>query len=163
MKTLGAILGLYFSIGWVVGLVALVRSQAQPYYMLEDLSPIKSAAAAVVFWPLILLAEWDLERMRRRLREGPIRTDWVTREYQIPKSWIKDRVATRPQDFDWNTAGLTPEDNPGVKELLDMMVVGDELRQFRSDVDSWRRLSGRAGYVLLRGGQQVAHLTTIMN
>jgi hypothetical protein len=54
-------------------------------------------------------------------------------------------------------------DNPGVKELLDMMVVGDELRRFSSDAESWKSLAGRAGYVLLRRGQQAAHLTTTMN
>jgi hypothetical protein len=54
-----------------MGLVALLHGHANPFYMLEGLSPIKSAAVSVVFWPLILLEEWDLERRRPRRSAGP--------------------------------------------------------------------------------------------
>ena len=163
MKTLAAILGLYLSTGWVVGLVALVRSRARPFYMLEDLSPIKSAAAAAVFWPMVLLKEWELKQTRRRLNEGPVRTDWVVTDYQVPAGWITQKVADSPGEFDWGGGRYNPTDNPGIKELLDLMVPGDELWKFSSSSESWRNLAGRAGYVVLRKGQQIAHLSTCIN
>jgi hypothetical protein len=163
MKALIVIVGGYVAIGLAVGVVALLRYKVKPLHMLEGLTPFGSVAACMALWPLILVAERSLALTRRRLSRGPIRTDWVVTEFQVPEAWIKDPVARLPQEFDWKAEGLTPVDNPGVKELLDMMVVGDELRRFSSDAESWQRLAGRAGFVLLRKRQQVAHLTTTMN
>ena len=157
------ILGLYLAIGWTVGLVALFRSRTNQFYMLEDLSPIRSAAAAIVFWPLVLLEEWDLERTRRRLREGPVRTDWVVIDHQVPTTWVTRKVANSAGEYDWEKGRYKPAEHPGIQELLNLMVPGDELWKFSSSRESWSNLCGRAGYVVLRNGEQVAHLTTVMN
>ncbi len=163
MKVLITILGWYLAIGWVVGIVALVRSRTNPLHLLDDLSPIKSAVAALVMWPIILLSDWEFRRTCRRLSEGPVRTDWVVTNYQVPAEWITQKVADSPGEFDCEGGRYTPEDNPGVQELLDLMVSGDELWRFNSGAESWQHLAGRAGYVVVRDGQQIAHLTTMMN
>ena len=163
VKVLITILGWYLAIGWVVGIVAMVRSRTNPFHLLDDLGPIKSAVAALVLWPMILLSEWEFRRTCRRPSEGPVRTDWIVTNYQVPAEWITQKVADSPGEFDWGRGRYNPPDNPGVKELLDLMVPGDELWKFNSGAESWRHLAGRAGYVVVRHGQQVAHLTTIMN
>jgi hypothetical protein len=163
VKILISILGVYLAVGWVMGMAALLRSRTKPLRLLDDLSPIQAAAAALALWPVVLLDEWTFRRMCRRLGEGPIRTDWVMTEIQIPNDWITQEVASDARAFDWGDGQYNPTDNPGLRELLALMTPGDELWKFSSSAESWRNLSGRAGYVVLRKGEQIAHLTTIMN
>lgn len=163
MKVFVTILGSYLAIGWIVGVVAMVRSRTNPFHLLDTLGPLKSAAAALVMWPMVLLSEWEFQRTCRRLSEGPVRTDWVVTDHQVPAGWITARVVDSPGEFDWEGGRYNPSDNPGIQELLDLMVTGDELWKFNSGKESWQHLAGRAGYVVVRHGQQVAHLTTIMN
>ncbi len=163
VKVLITILGSYLAIGWVVGIVALVRSRTNPFHLLDDLEPIKSAVAALVMWPIVLLSEWEFRRTCRRLNEWPVRTDWVVTDYQVPAVWITRKVANSPGEYDWEKGRHNPVDHPGIQELLDLMVPGDELWKFSSGAESWGQLAGRGGYVILRNGEHVAHLTTMMN
>ena len=163
MKVFVTILGSYLAIGWVVGVVALVRSRKNPFHLLDTLGPIKSAAAALVLWPMVLLSEWEFRRTCRRLSEGPVRTDWVVTDRQVPAGWITAKVADSPSEFDWENGRYKRQEHPGIQDLLDLMVPDDELWKFNSGKESWQHLAGRAGYVVLRKGQQVGHLTTVMN
>ena len=163
MKALITGLGLYLAIGWIVGMAALLRSRTNPYNLLEDLGPMKSAAASLALWPIVLLDEWQFQSMCRRLSEGPVRTDWITTDTRVPAKWITRKVASSSAEYDWENGHYNPADNPGIQELLDLMQPGDELWWFSTSKESWSRLCGRAGYVVLRDGQQVAHLTLIMN
>ncbi len=40
---------------------------------------------------------------------------------------------------------------------------GDTFHEFSSSADSWRNLAGRAGFVLVRGGEAIATFGTMMN
>lgn len=163
MKLLVDLVSLYFTIGAVVAAVALARSDTAPFDLWSDNEPVTSILGTIALWPLSLFAEWDVLQRRRRLNQGPIRTDWVTKGLSVPKDWIATKVAGSPDDLDWHASGERPRRDSGVQELLDMMIPGDELWWFSSRDDSWRKLAGRAGYVLLREGKQIAHLTTLMN
>lgn len=63
--------------------------------------------------------------------------------------------SSEPLAFGWmNDAWLA---------LRAQMRDGDELWSFSSAPESWQQLCGRAGFVLVRDGQAVAHLVTMMN
>jgi hypothetical protein len=163
VKALITTLGLYLAVGWIVGMVALLRSRRNPFKLLDSLGPMQSAAAAMSLWPAVLLAEWQFQQMCRRLSESPVRTDWIMTESQVPADWIRRKVVSDSAEYDWEKGRYNPTDNPGIRDLLNLMTRGDELWWFSSSDESWSHLSGRAGYVVLRNGQQVAHLTIMMN
>ena len=47
--------------------------------------------------------------------------------------------------------------------LKSKMIPGDELWEFRSPPDSWAHLCGRAGVSLVRDGQVIDSIVTLMN
>lgn len=49
------------------------------------------------------------------------------------------------------------------QELLSAKQPGDEIWEFRSPPDTWRMLMGRAGVALVRNGEIVVAIVTIMN
>ena len=49
------------------------------------------------------------------------------------------------------------------KRFLLRYVEGDEIWSFSSSAESWGDLAGRQGYALVRNGQAVAHVVTVMN
>lgn len=65
------------------------------------------------------------------------------------------------------TSGATPVPfgfgNRYWKELLALRRDGDELWEFTSSPASWEGRSGRAGLTLLRNGEEVACLFTLMS
>ena len=71
----------------------------------------------------------------------------------------------------WETDRLTVDEveaaYPGMKPeweaLKAAMQPGDELWAFSSPAESWRHLAGRAGIVLLRNGEAVADMVTLLN
>ena len=144
-------------------MVALLRSRTNPFNLLDSLGPMKSAAASLALWPIVILDEGQFQSMCRRLRKGTVRIDWITTDARVTPKWITRKVANSSVEYDWENAHFNPADNPGIQELLDLMQPGDELWWFSTSKESWSRLCGRAGYVVLRDGQQVAHLVLIMN
>lgn len=53
--------------------------------------------------------------------------------------------------------------NPEWRKMLMMMQDGDELWTFCSEVESWQMLCGRAGISLVRGGEIIESIVTMMN
>jgi hypothetical protein len=49
------------------------------------------------------------------------------------------------------------------KPFIALMQPGDELWQFRSPDHTWANLAGRAGYAILRDGEIVHSLVTLLN
>ena len=49
------------------------------------------------------------------------------------------------------------------EKLKSQMKPGDVLRKFCSDIESWRKLAGRKGIALVRGGIVIAVICTTMN
>jgi len=49
------------------------------------------------------------------------------------------------------------------RALLAQMEVGDELWEFRSPVESWEHLAGRAGIAVVRQGEIINFIVTMMN
>jgi hypothetical protein len=65
-----------------------------------------------------------------------------------------DRLGPDPVPFGFQNARW--------RELLAQMQEGDELWEFCSPEASWRQGAGRAGIALVRNGQVVASLVTLM-
>lgn len=87
------------------------------------------------------------------------------------KDWLTKKVTVQEAE-----ASHTPKpdkDNPNPvpfghindrwKELLAEMQPDDELWEFRSPPETWQHLAGRAGFAVIRKGEVVAVLTTMMN
>lgn len=53
--------------------------------------------------------------------------------------------------------------NAAWERLLSQMQKGDELWEFNSDDQSWDSLAGRAGLALVRDGEVVTDIITMMN
>jgi hypothetical protein len=80
--------------------------------------------------------------------------------FDIPKAWLHKQVSVTEVEDDiknselfvsrWNhlKAGLQP---------------GDEVWSFVSPADTWKHLTGRAGYVIVREGRLVDGMVTMMN
>ncbi len=49
------------------------------------------------------------------------------------------------------------------REMVSMMTEGDELWEFCSPPESWEHLAGRAGIALVRDGEIVESIVTMMN
>jgi hypothetical protein len=93
----------------------------------------------------------------------------------IPQHWLGERVTVAEAE----AQHISPPDdriarypqlglpfgfeNPKWDALKREMRDGDELRLFESPPDSWRALAGRAGIALVRDGQVVAYIISIMN
>ena len=54
-------------------------------------------------------------------------------------------------------------DNGRWQNLLDQMQEGDELFEFCSSPHSWRNLAGHAGIDLVRNGEEIGSILTLMN
>jgi hypothetical protein len=54
-------------------------------------------------------------------------------------------------------------ENQEWQSLLSEMLDGDELWEFNSPFESWKHLAGRAGICLVRKGQIIRSIVTIMN
>ena len=70
-----------------------------------------------------------------------------------------DRTGPRAEMMRKPFAGLNAE----WEALKARMQPGDELWTFASSPESWRNLAGRAGIALVRNGQIVERLVTMMN
>jgi hypothetical protein len=53
--------------------------------------------------------------------------------------------------------------NPEWEQMKAHMIDGDELWSFKSPPDTWRHLAGRAGIALVRDGEIIRNLVTLMN
>jgi len=68
---------------------------------------------------------------------------------------VDDRLGPEPVPF-----GFQHEE---WKQLIAQMDTGDDLWQFRSPPETWRNMCGRAGYVVIRSGQIIGSVVTLMN
>jgi len=74
--------------------------------------------------------------------------------YRLPLEWVSRRNST---------PSVVLLRHNGVKELIDQMQPGDQLRAFNSPRKAWKRRAGRRGYVVLRNGQPIAASITALN
>lgn len=95
----------------------------------------------------------------------------------IPHDWLKARIhapgleaiqARELGDLELTDVdgralaerGMSPRWRARWEEFVARMVDGDELWVFESGPESWARLSGAAGYAIVRNGAPVAVLTS---
>ena len=87
------------------------------------------------------------------------------------KGWLKKQVSVAEAEAAHmvQTDRLGPDlvpfgfQNDRWRDLLAQMQDGDELWEFSSSWESWQHLAGRAGIVLVRNGEVVTSIVTMMN
>lgn len=83
----------------------------------------------------------------------------------FPKEWLKEKVVSiEDLEREHTRNGVV---FGGVNQrwlsLKEQMQPGDELWFFNSDQQSWASLAGRAGFVIMRNGEAVASMVTVMS
>ena len=83
----------------------------------------------------------------------------------IPKSWLGSRVSVEIAEEDNKQPGGVPfgQLNDQWVKLKASMFPGDEIWGFSSPPDFWANLAGRCGYALVRNGEVVGVIVTMMN
>jgi hypothetical protein len=89
------------------------------------------------------------------------------------KEWLTHRIAVKEvesgnivqgtQQTNSGLSTLSPFYSQGYEDLFAKMNPGDELWKFSSPRGSWACLAGRAGVALVRKGEVVDAVITIMN
>jgi hypothetical protein len=86
--------------------------------------------------------------------------EWLTKQLTMQEiesrhSVQNERLGPKPVLFGFQ--------NDQWLELVAQMQPGDELWEFRSPTETWQTLSGRAGIALVRNGEVVDSIVTMMN
>lgn len=86
--------------------------------------------------------------------------DWLDKQVTVAEAEAEnmvqsDRLGPDPVPFGF--------DNDKWRKLLNQMQDGDELWEFVSSRESWKALAGRAGIALVRNGEVVTSIVTMMN
>ncbi len=87
-------------------------------------------------------------------------SDWLQKRVTVAEAEAanmveSDRLGPDPVPFGFQ--------NNEWRALLAQMQEGDELWEFCSSWESWQNLAGRAGIALVRNGEVVASVDTMMN
>ena len=82
----------------------------------------------------------------------------------IPKEWLGERISVQIAEEDNTRDGIPFSGRQDEWEALKAkMIDGDEIWGFCSPSDSWQHLAGRAGYALVRDGEVIDCVVTMMN
>ncbi len=89
----------------------------------------------------------------------------------IPKEWLKKKTTVEQAEKEnlVSDKGLGPKPipfgfiNQEWEKFKSRIQSGDELWEFSSPEESWKRLAGRAGFCILRQGRIVDAIITLMN
>lgn len=120
------------------------------------------SSALVIFYPFMLFSEFKERKASREEIKG---YQTVPMSHQ---SWLQNQITQKEAEAEhmveidgrkvpfgrMNLAWLS---------LLDNMQDGDKLYEFQSSDDSWQHLAGRQGIALVRDGEIVADIVTVMN
>lgn len=109
----------------------------------------------VLAWPLILAIGPEAYRRQERipLLRGPPRDHWIQR-YPAAEEGLAQLLA--------DGAGLGIS-TATIDQLRRVMQPDDELWSYSSPDRHWQALAGRAGAVVVRGGQVVHDVIAVMN
>ena len=86
--------------------------------------------------------------------------DWLERKVTIEEAEARNMVRDSRLGTQGVPFGFT---NQQWKALVARMVEGDELWEFNSPADTWQNLCGRAGIALVRNGEVIDAIITMMN
>ena len=82
----------------------------------------------------------------------------------MDRSWLDKKLTIPEAEAGHQYNGLAFGHMNAQWELLKSeMIEGDELWSFNSPADSWRHLAGRSGIALVRNGEVIQALLTMMS
>ncbi len=138
----------------------------------EDVPVIKIAllriilsAVLIIIYPIMLFSELKEKRQKRKEQEQYNEPDMTP---ESDKSWLRDRISVSEAE----TKHMVKIDGKNVPfgymhrtwiALRKKMLEGDELYEFNSSDESWEHLAGREGIALVRNGEIVADIVTLMS
>ncbi len=120
------------------------------------------SGALIIIYPLMLFSEFKERKARKNEFE----------EYEIPpesnQSWLQSEITKEEAEAGHMVeieGRKVPFGHMSLvwSRLLDKMQDGDKLYEFRSSDHSWEHLAGRQGIALVRDGEIVADIITVMN
>lgn len=86
--------------------------------------------------------------------------EWLTKKVTVEEAEAEHLVRNKELGPEPVPFGFMYQD---WKQLLAAMQPGDELWEFNSPEDTWKHLAGRAGFAVVRDGNLIASLVTMMN
>lgn len=86
--------------------------------------------------------------------------NWLQRQLTIEEAETRNMVCDSRLGNEEVPFGFM---NKEWKTLITRMIEGDELWEFNSPEDTWENLCGRAGIALVRNGEVIDTLITMMN
>lgn len=81
----------------------------------------------------------------------------------VPKEWLRQRTTVAEVEAGFKPQQLSASWLEDWKALVATMQPGDELWSYCSPPDSWHQLAGRAGYAVVRQGEVIDVILTMMN
>ncbi len=81
----------------------------------------------------------------------------------IPKEWLEALTTVAEIESGFKQQRLAASWLEDWHALVDAMQPGDELWSFCSPPDSWQHLAGRAGFAVVRQGEVINTILTMMN
>jgi len=123
---------------------------------------IALSAVLIIVYPFMLFSEIQKKKAKKKVLE----------EYVIPleshQSWLQDQMTIEEAEAE-NMVEIDGQKVPFGHtnliwlKLMAKMQDGDKLYEFRSSDDSWEYLAGRQGIALVRDGEIIADIVTLMN
>ena len=123
---------------------------------------IALSVVLIIVYPFMLFSEIQKKKAKKKALE----------EYVIPveshQSWLQDQITKEEAEAE-NMVEIDGQKVPfGYTnftwlKLMAKMQDGDKLYAFRSSDDSWEYLAGRQGIALVRDGEILADIVTLMN
>jgi hypothetical protein len=117
-----------------------------------EITSLHQLGLVVVLWPLLVkeIAKQVRESRPEYIRELGRRS----RAEEVSKEWLRNRITV---------AEAEAKLGGGWREMVASTQAGDELWEYCSSEHSWEHLAGRAGIALVRKGEVVDAITTVMN
>jgi hypothetical protein len=149
------------------------------YKVLTNVIPSALAGVSfIVAWPIIAIMFLH-KKLSKTVRPSSNAASFQEERVKIPRDWLIKKITISEAEAEHRGERLLQFPNAGKpgfhggkpfgfqndlwESLKAKMKPGDELWTFCSPGGSWRNLAGRSGIVLLRDGEVIADIITVMN
>jgi hypothetical protein len=145
------------------------------YKILTNVIPnALTAVSFFVAWPIMAIIFLN-KQFWKTVKPSSSAASFQEERVEVPRDWLIKKITI--SEAEAAHPGIRGErllqfpnagkpfgfQNDLWESLKAKMKPGDELWTFRSSGESWRNLAGRSGIVLLRDGEAIADIITLMN